>query len=194
MTYRNVLKIGVIGPTFVGKSTLCNVLAERMVFLDEYYATIGVDLIVKYFDDNGRTYKLLLWDFAGNERYNDITESYIRQMHVILYCYSASEYESFIKMKEKYQLDKESGRLESKHIIICMCKCDSIDKVNNLDTIGEDFAKIHSYDFICTSSSKKIGLLKLLHSLTKKEIISENTENKLSYFQKPKKSHKCIIL
>ena len=64
----------------------------------EYDTTIGADLIIKHFDNNGIKYKLLLlWDTAGNERFNSIVQPYIQRMPVIIYCYSGSEYISFIK-------------------------------------------------------------------------------------------------
>lgn len=169
MSEENIVKIAVVGPSFCGKTGLCNTIAGKTICTKEYSTTIGVDLLIRHFDNNGTKYKLLLWDMAGHERFNSIINPYIESMPVVLYCYSASQYTSFIKMKQRYQLDKESGRLDNKHIVICMCKSESIDKSNHLNTIGEDFAKIHSCDFIATSSSKKIGILELMYALTKKE-------------------------
>lgn len=191
----NVLKIevAVVGHTFTGKSTLCYTLSGRTISMT-YDTTIGIDLISTNFDNNGIPFKLLLWDMSGNEIFSYIIDDYIKKMSVVLYCYSANEYMSFVKMKQRYKLDKENGRLVDKHIVISMCKCESIDRFNNLDKLGQEFCKKHGYDFIPTSSTKKIGLVELMSALTKKE------QQRISLLNKPtsnvysQKLCKCTIL
>ena len=184
MSDRNVLKIAVIGPAFSGKSTLCNTIAGRMLCM-EYDTTIGVDLIVKHFDNNGIKYKLLLWDTAGQERFNSIVQPYIERMPIILYCYSGSEYISFIKMIQRYETDRDKGILDDKHIVVCMCKSDSVDKLNRVDILGQEFAETYGYDFIATSSTIKSGLIELLYSLTKKEKKFLETDSLLNKIKEP---------
>jgi len=168
MSYRNVLKVAVVGPNFSGKSTLCDAITGRMLCM-EYDTTIGVNLIIKHFYNNGITYKLLLWDTAGHARFNSIVQTYIQRIPIIIYCYSGSEYISFIKMKQQYETHRDIGILDDKHIIVCMCKSDSIDKFNRVDLLGQKFAEAYGYDFIATSSTVKSGLIELLYSVTKKE-------------------------
>lgn len=191
MSYRNVLKLAVVGPSFSGKSTLCNTIAGRMLCM-EYDTTIGVDLIVKHFDNNGIEYKLLLWDTSGHKIFNSIVQQYIQTMPVILYCYSGSEYISFIKMKQQYEIHRDTGILDDKHIVVCMCKSDSIDKFNRVDVLGQEFAETYGYDFIATSSTVKSGLIELLYSVTKEEQKNLETESLLNKIKEPRRKQSYI--
>lgn len=202
MSDRNVLRIAVVGPSFAGKSTLCNTIAGRMLCM-EYDTTIGVDLIVKHFDNNSIKYKLLLWDTTGDKRFNSIVQPYIQRMTVILYCYSGSEYISFIKMKQQHEIHRDKGILDDKHIIVCMCKSDSIEKFNRVDVLGQEFAESYGYDFIATSSTVKSGLIELLYSITKEEQKNLETSSLLNKIEEPIrkqsyieniKSWKCNII
>ncbi len=121
MSIKNRLKIAVIGKERVGKSVLCNAMAKRTINKD-YDMSIGVDLIITYFNKNNNNIQLSLWDMAGHSRFDTITDIYIDTMRVLLFCYSSDKYRSFKGMIEKHNSYSEKGLLKGKHVIVTMCK------------------------------------------------------------------------
>ena len=100
-----VVKIGLVGDYAVGKSSLMNtfVSGEEQSRND---TTIGVDFnhkIVKYQD---YTFKLHMWDTAGQEKFRSIVKSYYRDLNVVLFIYDKTNPESF-KNLEKWLLEVE---------------------------------------------------------------------------------------
>jgi small GTP-binding protein len=158
--FRNVVKTSVIGTTNIGKSCLCNVIAGRKIEKD-YSSTIGVDFIVKYIVRKHDTVLLALWDLSGLDRFYSITGPYIESSSVLIYCYSAENYDTFTTMVSKYY-DYNSKYTENKHIIIVVTKIDSNKTITDFEKWGEEFAEKHSHPFIKTSSYTKEGIQELI--------------------------------
>jgi len=83
----NTFKIAVCGDSKTGKSSLCLNLTEQYHVIDPYYyvSTIGIDIMVLKI--HSKT-KLVLYDYAGDVRFNIITGSYTRHCSMIIYVYN----------------------------------------------------------------------------------------------------------
>jgi small GTP-binding protein len=157
----NVLKTAIIGPSFVGKTVLCQALTDRTIDR-EYTSTIGVDYLVKY---NKRMPNLSLWDLAGLERFQSIIGSYIRESAILVFCYSAESVESFYKMKEMYNKWKKCQYVQNKRVIIVITKTDSKRANINCEDWVEEFASEHCYPIVKTSSFNGNGIKELYNIL-----------------------------
>lgn len=163
MNYK-VLKIAILGESYVGKSDLCSVIANREPE-KEYNCTIGVDFFTKYIEYTPLDkYKITIWDLSGARRFQSIVLSYIRLNNFLIFCYSAEDKNTFLEIERRYILYKHNGYLANKTIFIVACKIDS----QKIDPEYEEWGKYLSSTIGCgfykTSSKTKIGI-ELLHSV-----------------------------
>ena len=91
-----ILKIIIIGPTGVGKSTLLNKITGKYISDEPALSTIGVDFGVVWDDD----VKLQFWDTAGQERFRSIINSYYRNTAGCLIVYDVANPQSFQNIKQ----------------------------------------------------------------------------------------------
>jgi small GTP-binding protein len=90
-------KVVICGARATGKSSLCSRLTERALNF-EYVSTIGVDLMVKYFDRA----KIHFWDLAGDARFENITSSYIHGVDLLIFVYNVEDFTTIDRMKYLY--------------------------------------------------------------------------------------------
>ena len=79
-TFRNDIKIIVIGNSGVGKTSFVNKWAKN-IFNDSPESTIGSDFGTKVFENNGRIYNIQLWDIAGQDKNIMVTKIFARDSH-----------------------------------------------------------------------------------------------------------------
>ena len=79
-TFRNDIKIIVIGNSGVGKTSFVNKWAKN-VFNDSSNATIGSDFGHKIFENNGTIYNIQLWDIDGQDKNIMVTKIFARDSH-----------------------------------------------------------------------------------------------------------------
>ena len=81
MMQKKVCMVGLFG---TGKTSL----VQRFVhsrFSERYLSTVGVKIDRKEVEVDGAAVTLLLWDLSGRDGFEDITPSYLRGSHGILY-------------------------------------------------------------------------------------------------------------
>ena len=77
-------KVCMVGLFATGKTSL----VQRFVhshFSERYLSTVGVKIDRKEVEVDGAAVTLLLWDLAGRDGFEDITPSYLRGSHGILF-------------------------------------------------------------------------------------------------------------
>jgi small GTP-binding protein len=87
------LKLVLLGHKNVGKTSLFN----RYVY-DEFgktSMTIGAYFGMKQCKVNDRTCNLAIWDTAGEEKFDSLTNFYCRNARAALVCYDITNYETF---------------------------------------------------------------------------------------------------
>ncbi|OLS15256.1 MAG: GTP-binding protein [Promethearchaeota archaeon CR_4] len=91
-------KVIVVGSQGVGKTSLIRRFVENK-FKDEYTTTIGTDITLKNVDVSFGliTYqnRLMIWDLAGQPRYETLHESFIKGAHAAMVVASQDDPESF---------------------------------------------------------------------------------------------------
>ncbi len=106
-------KIIILGEGGVGKTTLLHRFVSN-IFVDSTKMTIGTDFFIKKIDisnDNGEKYQLtlLLWDFAGQERFRFILNEYIKGAEGIILAFDLSRIATLYRIKNWIGLLKESN-------------------------------------------------------------------------------------
>ncbi len=106
-------KIIILGEGGVGKTTLLHRYVSN-IFLDSTKMTVGTDFFIKKVDisiDNADKYQitLLLWDFAGQERFRFILNEYIRGAEGIILAFDLSRVATLYRIKNWIGLLKEGG-------------------------------------------------------------------------------------
>ena len=77
---RSDLKIIVIGSSGTGKTSYVNKWTKN-VFLEEYKATIVSEFGFKVFEQEGKLYRIQLWDLAGQDKNATVTNIFANDSH-----------------------------------------------------------------------------------------------------------------
>jgi small GTP-binding protein len=151
-----LVKIVLIGDSGVGKSTLVHRLINRQ-YDSQTVATIGVEYMTYNILVNGREIKLIIWDTSGQERFNAITSSYFRGMHVLLMAYDVTNSISFDNLTKWLKQGQE--RCEEFRIIVIGCKSDKLKGEMEPRQLPEELFNVE-HIILSSKSNKNIGKLR----------------------------------
>jgi len=179
-----IFKIVIIGNSNTGKSSLLNVVSNR-VFDNSYTMTIGVDFDTKIVNirKDGRVIgiKLQIWDTAGQESFRSITRSYYREAAGIIIVYDITNESSYSALNQWIE-DAEYFSRENIPMILCGNKCDlDMIRVVNLRE-ATDFAREKNLPYFETSAKNTKNVNNLFEKIA--ELIYE--KNKESIFSNKK--------
>ena len=93
MSYRSDLKIIVIGTSGTGKTSYVNKWTKNL-FSDTYKATIVSEFGFKIFEENGKLYRIQLWDLAGQDKNAMVTKIFAKDAHGCIVMADASNIET----------------------------------------------------------------------------------------------------
>lgn len=187
------LKILLLGDSFVGKSTLVNILRKKK---QQKYSPTIFDNIYHYLDIDDISYELDIRDTSGAPEYSNLITSNLRDIDVAIVCFAVDNRVSFYNVKA-YWLQKVS------HVPIILLGL-KIDLRYNQD--NESAVKIISYqegkdlatslgmkylEFCQTKDEKQQlenieAIFKLGFEFMK---VQQNSKN-----EKSKSNKKCLIL
>ena len=78
--FRSDLKIIVIGTSGTGKTSYVNKWTKN-IFSDTYKATIVSEFGFKIFEQDGKLYRIQLWDLAGQDKNAMVTKIFAKDAH-----------------------------------------------------------------------------------------------------------------
>ncbi len=93
-SYNYLLKYIIIGDSSVGKSNLLLRYAHDK-FNEDYQATIGVEFGAKNVEIKNKTFRIQIWDTAGQENFRSITRAYYKNSVCAIIVYDITNKESF---------------------------------------------------------------------------------------------------
>jgi small GTP-binding protein len=100
MMQKKVCMVGVFG---VGKTCLVQQFVHS-IFSAKYHSTVGVKIDRKVVSLDGTEATLLLWDLAGRDGVEDVSVSYLRGSHAILYVVDGTRKETCDQVFELREL------------------------------------------------------------------------------------------
>jgi len=152
-----VYKIVILGESAVGKTSLLNRFCEG-IFNEDYKPTLGANIIRKdvNLEESNTKIRLIMWDLAGQEKYNVIRSMYFQGCEGALFVYDVTRYNTFDSVKTRWLRDfKKYIRKEGVYVLIGN-KTDLADERVVPTEKGKDLAeKINASHFIETSA--KLG-------------------------------------
>ena len=97
-----VYKIVLLGEAAVGKTSLLNRFCEG-TFQEDYKPTLGANIIRKDVDleETNTKIRLIMWDLAGQEKYNVIRSMYFQGCEGALLVYDVTRYNTFDSVKSR---------------------------------------------------------------------------------------------
>lgn len=147
-------KIVVLGEGGVGKTTLLH-RSVNNIFIDSTKMTIGTDFFIKKIERTNEQFvnqaTLLLWDFAGQERFRFILKDYIRGAQGVILCFDMTRWPTLQKLYNWVEVLKEGEVWGKKNVsfILVGTKKDLVP--NTPDAVSQDqidkFRKEFNIDF-----------------------------------------------
>lgn len=198
-----ILKIGIVGNYNVGKSSFLDSYIDQDIKKCQL-STIGVDFRTKIINYKDNSYKLHIWDTAGQEQFANIVRGYLREVDIIIFVYDITNIKSFKDLpkwidevdflnKDKkiiqyvvgHKKDDEINREVNFRNVKKYCKeigiKNSETSVNDLDSLNSVFEYLieEVYDNVLKDKIK----LKIFYNLEVRENISDE----------PKEKNCCLI-
>ncbi len=150
VNFNYLFKYIIIGDSSVGKSNILLKYAHNQ-FKAEYQLTIGVEFGAKNIDINQKTYRIQIWDTAGQENFRSITRAYYKNSVCALVVYDVTNKDSFDNVKAWIE-DCKSQSPKTILMVLVGNKID-LDSERAVSTEeGEEFAKVNNMQFFETSA------------------------------------------
>jgi Ras-related protein Rab-8A len=94
-----IIKVALVGDYGVGKSCIVSRFVKDY-FSDNEMSTLGVDFDCKIIDFKDNKYKIQIWDTAGQEKFQSIVKSYIRDLNVCVLVFDVTQDKTFLNLKK----------------------------------------------------------------------------------------------
>jgi len=149
----SILKIGIIGDSQTGKTSLINVYTG-FGFQENIISTIGfIDYIKELTSSNNIKYKLNIIDTAGQEKYFSLTLNTFKKCKGIILVYSIDDESSFKNIEIKWiEKIKESFDISKISFILVGNKKDLKNKRIISEEEGKKLAEDNNFIFLETSA------------------------------------------
>ena len=161
--------ICLVGDSNVGKTSFFNLLLYND--FKNYGGTVGVDFGIKTFDykDEDKLFKIkwLIWDTAGNSRFESIVSSYFRKITIYFLFLDLSEKSSFYNLEKWLKLIRINSNNNHKILLLgnkMEIKQEIDDKLiyNLCDEYNMDYFPIsvknkQNIDFVVDQANQIIG-------------------------------------
>ena len=159
-------RVCVLGDSFVGKTGITTQLSAQH-FITKYNKTIGAAYQTADYPIKGKSYRLAIWDTAGDERYFSLLPLYTRSANVALIVYSITDRASFDSVGKYIKMLKESAPDDIIKIIIGNKKDQEKErKVSKKE--GEQLARQFGAQFIEISATNTKEVNKIGFGITEK--------------------------
>ncbi len=119
--YDYLFKILLIGDAAVGKSSILLRYADN-IFNEAYMSTIGIDFRIKDFNLDDKLIKLQIWDTAGQERFKNLTSTYYKGAHGVIFVFDTTDPGTFESIDEWVnEVEKHAGEDIEKVLLGISC-------------------------------------------------------------------------
>ena len=194
-----IFKVLIIGDSAVGKSSLSIRLSDD-IFYQDYASTIAIDFRMFTFlyksssikpnkslntkasqtrlkDSGDVKVRLLLWDCAGQARFQSVSSVFYRGANGVFLCFDITSKQSFISAKDNWYNKILQYTIPSIPCVLVGCKLDQTldtesSSINNRRevTIEEatEWASQHNMEYIETSAKNNVNIINTCEHITKR--------------------------
>jgi len=158
----NIFKIAVCGDIRTGKTSLCLNLTEKYRVIDPYYyvSTIGIDIMMLQISPNT---KLILYDYAGDTRFNIITSSYTSHCSMIIYVYNTEHPNTLDRLWTIRKIHENTLNIDKYKVLVVGTRKESY--IHKCIDEGIDFAESIGAKHIEISNLNRSGISEILEFL-----------------------------
>ena len=150
VNFNYLFKYIIIGDSSVGKSNILLKYAHNQ-FKPEYQLTIGVEFGAKNIEINQKSYRIQIWDTAGQENFRSITRAYYKNSVCALVVYDVTNKDSFDSVKA--WIDDCRAQCPKTILMVLVGNKTDLDSERAVSTEeGEEFAKANNMQFLETSA------------------------------------------
>ena len=179
MSAKYIIKILTLGYTTVGKTSVVLRFSEDR-FVENQFATIGIDFKTKYIKIGDASVKVFFWDTAGQEKFQNIAKQYYKGANGVLLMYDITNRKTFERINFWLKEIKEHNKIEDLFVCLVGNKLDLEDKREVSTEEGENYAKENNLQFFEVSAKSGIGVDELFNKVIKgamNKIFSINDKN-----------------
>lgn len=170
-------KIVVIGKSAVGKSAIMIRFTDDR-FVENYLTTIGVDFKFRSLKLNNITFRLQIWDTAGQEKYQSITKTFYKGANAVLLVFDLTSKKSFEEMKNIWLEEAYKSCDPDVQFVILGNKMDLVNDREVLKSDVENFVEGKDILYFETSAKSGENVEKAFFKLTEKIHEKQNSFDK----------------
>lgn len=115
-----IFKLALLGDSAVGKTSLINQYIHHK-FDHDYHPSLGVNIVIKemYVKEKNTRAKMILWDIAGQEKYDLSRKAFFQGCVGALFVYDVTRATTFRDVESKWLKDlKEYGNKDATYLLI----------------------------------------------------------------------------
>lgn len=163
--YNYLLKYIIIGDSAVGKS---NLLLQYTFgeFIEEYKNTIGVEFGAKNVDIDNKSYRIQIWDTAGQECFKSITRAYYKNSVCAIVVYDITCLDSFNNVSSWIE-DCKNYSPKNVYIVLVGNKSDLEERRQIPTEKGQEIADRFGISFFETSAKTGSNVVKIFEESAK---------------------------
>ena len=172
------IRILLLGESNSGKTKLFN----QFIYGKEYkeHNTIGVDFETKIMEYKNKKYKIRLFDTAGQERFQSITQSYYLLGDGFFVVFDLTNEHSLNRIQ--YFVESLKECVENPKIIILGIICENKDKLISENIIKDKLSKYKDIPYIKVSTLKNINIVQSFKMMI--ELVEGNEGNNEKNYKK----------
>ena len=189
-------KIITLGDSGVGKTSIINRYIKN-VFDDCITSTLGVSFAIKEVLVNKKEkVRLKLIDTCGQEKYQALTSSYLKNADAVLFIFALNDKESFDNIKKWMDLFYEKSIINEKPQMLLGNKSDLPYEIN--ENLINEFVNNNNIKYIKTSAKNKININESIEEMGKilyqKYNHSKSRQSKIIIsYKEQKKKYDCFL-
>ena len=171
----NEIKIIILGSVGVGKTCLIT-RYKTGKFLQHIPSTFGSNFVKIDKIINNKKYVLNIWDTAGQEKYNSLTQTFTKNAKIVILVYSIIDKKSFLDLDNWLKLVKEGNGEKGYVLAVAANKWDLYLQSEVSDKKGKEYAKKINAIWKSTSAKEESkGIEELISELTMEYIKIEES-------------------
>ena len=189
----NIFKILFLGESQVGKTEFISRFIDDKLTSKNLIKPIGINFRVKTINFKGKKIKLQIWDTDGQERFRNITHTFYKGVHALIFMYDVTDQNSFKNLSNWIKQVEAHGEKNIVKVLVGN-NCDKLDRVVTEEE-GKQLAEDFSIGFFETShkTDKNVSevFYYLIDVIMKANGINLNDNINLDVKYKKNKKEKC---